>query len=275
MTIAVWATIAGLGAGLVGAALFQVSPIGLSEDRVNRLVEERLTQELAARDALASDTLGPSIENYLLSNPRILERVSDALKVEQEAETRRTAKKLIDDNRDRIFSSDGAVMLGNPDGDVTMVEFYDYNCGYCRRALPDVAALLAEDPELKLVLRQFPILTQGSVDAAKVGIMVARAGVDYWAFHQSVFASRGQVDLEVALREASALGLDPETLRADLDNTEVATVLSQSFALAKDLGIGGTPTFILGDEIIPGAVGLESLRQKIANVRSCGSTICP
>ena len=223
---------------------------------------------------MSATTIGPMVEEYLVANPRVLERVSTALTAEIEADRAAKMKVAVEENRDLIYSAEGGVVVGNPSGDVTLVEMYDYNCGYCRSTMPDIVALIEEDPNLKLVLRQFPILSQGSVDAAKVGVLVARAGVDYWSFHQAMFTTRGQVDGEVALREAAKLGLDAEELRTNLGNAEMGAALDTSFQLAQKLQINGTPTFIIGDEIIPGAVGLDVLRTKIANMRSCGSTRC-
>ncbi len=268
--------VAGVVAGGFGGYLVSRSPIGLDEQRIEKLVSEALTKAAAASpDSVSKESVGPLAEEYLLANPRVLERVSTALNTEIEAERTATMKLAVEENRDLIYTAEGAVVVGNPNGDVTLVEMYDYNCGYCRSTMPDLVALVNEDPKLKLVLRQFPILSQGSVDAAKVGVLVAKAGVDYWAFHKAMFTSRGQIDGESALRQATTLGLDPESLRTKLADPEVGTALDNSYELAQKLQITGTPTFIIGDEVIPGAVGIEALRTKIANLRKCGSTRCP
>jgi protein-disulfide isomerase len=263
-----------IGGGL-GGYLVTRPPFGFDEQRIQRLVAEGIAGGSADDvPAMSATTIGPMVEEYLVANPRVLERVSTALTAEIEADRAAKMKVAVEENRDLIYSAEGGVVVGNPSGDVTLVEMYDYNCGYCRSTMPDIVALIEEDPNLKLVLRQFPILSQGSVDAAKVGVLVARAGVDYWSFHQAMFTTRGQVDGEVALREAAKLGLDAEELRTNLGNAEMGAALDTSFQLAQKLQINGTPTFIIGDEIIPGAVGLDVLRTKIANMRSCGSTRC-
>lgn len=263
-----------IGGGL-GGYLVARSPFGFDEQRIQQLVAEGIANGSADDvPAMSAGTIGPMVEEYLLANPRVLERVSTALNAEIEADRAAKMKVAVEENRELIYSAEGGVVVGNPNGDVTLVEMYDYNCGYCRSTMPDIVALLDEDPNLKLVLRQFPILSQGSVDAAKVGVLVAKAGVDYWTFHQAMFTSRGQVDGEVALREAANLGLNVEELRADLNSAETGAALDTSYQLAKALQISGTPTFIIGDEIIPGAVGLDVLRTKIANVRKCGSARC-
>lgn len=268
--------VAGIVAGGLGGYLVSRSPIGLDEQRITQLVSDAVTEADTDDPAAVSEaSIGPLVERYLLENPRVLERVSTALNAEIEAERTEKMKVAVDENRDLIYSADGAVVVGNPNGDVTLVEMYDYNCGYCRSTMPDVVALVDGDPNLKLVLRQFPILSQGSVDAAKVGVLVAKSGVDYWSFHQALFTGRGQVDGETALRAAADLGLRPEDLRAKLVDPEVGAALDNSYKLAQQLQITGTPTFIIGDEVIPGAVGVDVLRAKIANVRKCGSTRCP
>lgn len=268
--------VAGIVAGGLGGYLVSRSPIGLDEQRITQLVSDAVTEADTDDPAAVSEaSIGPLVERYLLENPRVLERVSTALNAEIEAERTEKMKVAVDENRDLIYSADGAVVVGNPNGDVTLVEMYDYNCGYCRSTMPDVVALVDGDPNLKLVLRQFPILSQGSVDAAKVGVLVAKSGFDYWSFHQALFTGRGQVDGETALRAAADLGLRPEDLRAKLVDPEVGAALDNSYKLAQQLQITGTPTFIIGDEVIPGAVGVDVLRAKIANVRKCGSTRCP
>ena len=259
----------GMVAGAAGAAIAQFLPNTFPEARVLEIVDERLASNEAFREPLDA-----SIETYLMANPKILERVSEALARERGAEQRAKNKETIESNRQALFAGLGSVVVGNPDGDVTIVEMYDYNCEYCRRAMPDVMGLIEDDPELKVILRQFPILSPGSVDAAKVGTLVAGEGADYWSFHQELFTARGPVDLEVALEAAASVGLDPKGLRARLNEPAVDAAIAESFTLAQQLGVTGTPTFIIGDEIIPGAVGVEVLREKIVNVRACGSTAC-
>lgn len=254
------------------ATVLLFSPLSSIDQRVAERVEQRLAEFSEAPVDVAK--LGPAIEGYLVDNPGILERVSVALTAQKGAEQRAKTKALLAARRDEVFGAKDAVVVGNPDGDVTLVEFYDYNCEYCRRAVPDVAALLAEDPELRIVLRQLPILSEGSVEAAKVGLAVARRGGDYWAFHSGMFIERGQANLSKALSQGTAAGLTEESIRAELLNPELEASLAASVSLARELGINGTPSFVFADEIIPGAVGVDVLREKVANVRRCGSTRC-
>ncbi len=270
--------------GLALAPLLRPAPPALGDADVRAIVAE----VLAERDAKAAAaepakmntppmdvaTLGPMIDSYLMDNPRILQRMSDALnseiKLAQAAETR----DLIGKYREAIFNDPDRIVVGNPDGDVTLVEMFDYNCSYCRGALPDLAALIAEDPNLRVVLKEFPILSQESVDAARVAVVVSRQPVDYWAFHQKLFTSRGQVDEAVALKAAADLGLNPGMLKLDLQSDKVTSVIQKSYDIAKGLNISGTPTYIIGDELIPGAVPIDQLRTRIKNMRACGKTAC-
>jgi protein-disulfide isomerase len=174
-----------------------------------------------------------------------------------------------------IYDDPGHVVLGNPDGDVTLVEFFDYNCGFCRRAMPDMAQLLAEDSNLRIILKEFPVLSENSVDAARVAVAVANTpDSDYWAFHELLFTSRGQISGETALAAAEQIGMNRVSIELDIRSEAVASILQRSYTLAQGLNITGTPAYIIGDEIIPGAVGVEVLRRSIANMRKCGSTIC-
>jgi protein-disulfide isomerase len=230
-----------------------------------------MPQDVAAIDP---ETLNPLIESYLLSDPKILQRMSVALDTTLQAEERAQATGAIASMQEAIFNDPGQVVLGNPDGDVTLVEFFDYNCGYCRAALPDMAALLAEDPNLRVVLKEFPILSNESIDAARVAVLVGGADVDYWTFHEALFTSRGQVDKQVALAAAADLGLSPVALELDMGTEAVSQTIQTSYEIAKALNITGTPTYIIGNEIIPGAIGIDELRERVANMRACGETQC-
>lgn len=249
---------------------------GLDQPAVETIVADYLArqpQQSAAQ--LDAATLNPMIEEYLLGNPRILQQVNAALDVQLTAERKAATATALAELKPAIYDAPGQVVLGNPAGDVTLVEMFDYNCTYCRQALPQLAQLLEEDKGVKLILKEFPILSQGSLDAAKVAIQVADTDVDYWSFHQTLFTGRGQVDKAAALKAASDLGLNPIALEMGMGTPRIAEVIKSSYTIADKLKITGTPTFIIGDEIIPGAVPLDVLKAKIANMRACGSTTCP
>jgi protein-disulfide isomerase len=294
LVLAVGVLAGGLGATLLSAPrLDEAGARAIAEDVVAKSkpepgltasAVETIVADLLARQpkqdvpepvaALDQSTIDPMIEKYLLGNPRILQKVSAALDAELTAERTAATRTAMVELKPAIFNSENGIVLGNPNGDVTLVEMFDYNCGYCRQALPDLAALLDTDKNLKVILKEFPILSQGSVDAARIAAQVADADVDYWAFHQALFTSRGQVDKAVALKAAADLGLNPITLEMGMKAPRVDKVIEESYRIADRLKITGTPTFIIGDEIIPGAIGLEALQQRIANMRACGATVC-
>lgn len=238
-----------------------------------RSAEQAATPPVQAA-AIDPAVINPMIESYLMADPKILQRMSVALDTTLRAEEREQATGAIASMRDAIFNDPDQVVLGNPNGDVTLVEFFDYNCGYCRSAMPDTAALLAEDPNLRIVLKEFPILSNESIDAARIGVLVGKSDADYWAFHETLFTGRGQVDKQVALDAAAALGLNPVTLELDMGSEAVSKTIQTSYDIAKALNITGTPTYVIGNEIIPGAIGLDELRTRIANMRKCGETEC-
>ena len=276
--------IAGILAGALGYSTLQ-RPATPDATAIQAMIDQAISTydtKIASTIALPSpavaeldaDKLNPMIESYLMSDPKILQRMSVALDTTLQAEERSASTTAIAAMRDQIFNDPKQAVLGNPEGDVTLVEFFDYNCGYCRAAMPDMAQLLAEDPKLRVVLKEFPILSNESIDAARVSALVNDADVDYWAFHEALFTSRGQVDKKVALDAAAALGLSPVALELDMGTEAVSQLIQTSYEIAKELNITGTPTYIIGNEIIPGAIGIDDLRDRIANMRACGETQC-
>lgn len=278
VNIALGVAVVVLAAGLAASFLTRPAP-GLSENEVRAIVSEALAGQAAPASATSIEVadqkdMGAFIEDYLVANPRILERMSTALNAEMRAAEQEMTQLALAAFNDDIFNNPDDVVLGNPDGDVTLVEFFDYNCGYCRQVVADVLALTEEDTNLKVVLKEFPILSQGSSDAARVGVLVNRAGGDYAAFHTALFSSRGSIDAEAAFAAAESVGLSRVSLELDMNTPEVADVIERTYTVAQSLGISGTPTFIIGGEVIPGAVSKAELERRIANVRECGSSTC-
>jgi protein-disulfide isomerase len=217
------------------------------------------------------------IRDYLLRNPQLLQEVIaelDKLREAAEAEKHREAVKQ---NAAAIFNSPRQVTIGNPRGDVTLVEFFDYNCGFCRRALSDKIELMKADPKLRVVLKEFPVLGEGSLQAAQIAVAVRMqdksGGEKYFEFHQKMFASRGQVDGKRALAVVREIGFDTARIERDVKSDEVRLTIEESSRLAEALGINGTPTYIVGNEVVVGAVGVERLRTAINNAR-CGKVTC-
>jgi protein-disulfide isomerase len=210
------------------------------------------------------------IKDYLLKHPEVLQEVMSALdKKQQDAEAEK-ARTTIKENNATLFNSPHQVVLGNPQGDVTMVEFFDYNCGYCKRALPDMMTLLKSDPNIRFVLKEFPVLGEGSVDAAHVAVaarMQDPSGKKYIEFHQKLLGGRGPVDKARALAIAKEVGFDMTRLEKDMASGEVKATIDENMKLADALGVNGTPSYVVGSELVVGAVGLDSLKEKIAATR--------
>ena len=268
----------GLLAGGLGSLVLRTPPT-ISDADVRGIITEMLSKDKAPAPQQTAD-LDPSkvnklIENYLMSDPTILQRMNDKLTEQKQVAARAAMKQELADHADEIYQSADNVILGNPKGDVTLVEMFDYNCTFCKGALPDLAALIAEDHDLKVILKQFPILTSGSIDAARVAVLVNQnPNINYWDFHQKMFASRGEVGAGQALQVAEQLGGNRAELMLDMNGKHATEAIQASYKLAQELNVGGTPTYILGDELIPGAMPIDQIKQKIANLRKCGSTVC-
>jgi len=264
----------------LGVSLYGRPQPGLDETRVRAIVGDMIAENGASEEKRMSvaridrSTLDPMIESYLTANPQILDTMAKALTEQKRMAQAKADKTALASMHDEIYNDPDQVVLGNPDGDVTLVEMFDYNCGFCRGAVPDMAQLLNDDPKLRIILKEFPILSKGSVEAARIAVAAHRDGIDYWAFHTAMFSNRGQNDGDSAVATAQKLGLNPVQLKLDAAAKDVSDEIQKSYTIAQTLKVTGTPTYIIGDEIIKGAVGLDGLRQRIANMRACGSTIC-
>ncbi len=220
-------------------------------------------------DPLAADQRGEIeaiIKNYLTQHPEVVQDALAELEKRQQAADAEKHRQAVKENNATLFGSPHQVVLGNPQGTVTMVEFFDYNCGYCKRALPDMLGLLKTDPNLKFVLKEFPVLGEGSVEAAHVAVAVRMqdgTGKKYIEFHQKLLGSRGPVDKMRALAVAKEVGLDMARIEKDMGSDEVQKTIDENMKLADALGVSGTPSYVVGHEIVMGAVGLEALREKI------------
>ena len=216
------------------------------------------------------------VRDYLIAHPEVLEEAMNELTKRQAAAEAEKHQATIAKNAETIFNSPRGVTIGNKDGDVTFVEFFDYNCGYCKRAMTDMLELMKADPKLKVVLKEFPVLSQGSVEAAQVAVAVRMqdpTGRKYLDFHQKLLTGRGAADKARALAAAKEAGLDMAKLEKDLASPEVRATLEENLKLAESLGMNGTPSYVIGNQVVIGAVGVEALREKISNAR-CGKATC-
>jgi protein-disulfide isomerase len=234
--------------------------------------------ELIIKDYLAKnpEQVQQIVKDYLLKNPDLVQEVlTEYLKrrVPAAAAQRPAAapdkSAAVKENAPALFSSAHQVTLGNPKGDVTLVEFFDYNCGFCKRALADKLDLMKSDPNLRIVLKEYPILGAGSVEAAQVAVaarMQDPGGEKYLAFHEKLLHAP-QADKARALAVAGEVGLDVAQIERDFDSGEVQQTLEESRTLAAALSINGTPSYVVGDAVVVGAVGAAALKARIAQAR--------
>jgi protein-disulfide isomerase len=199
------------------------------------------------------------IRDYLTKNPQILVDMATELDKRQAIEQASLQTKAISDNADAIFRSPASHVAGNPNGDVSVVEFFDYNCPFCRRALHDVLKLINDDGKVRLVLKELPILSDDSAAAAKLALASNKQG-KYFEMHQKLLSEPGKADKEKALRIAKDLGLD------------IKKALDEAKDLAQKLSLKGTPLFLVGDRVISGAPDdlFDQLEAKVAEVRQNG-----
>jgi protein-disulfide isomerase len=215
------------------------------------------------------------VRDYLLKNPELMLEVQTALEVKLEKEQADKIRSAIKSNAKDIYRHPDAPVGGNADGDITVVEFFDYNCGYCKRGFADIAKLIENDPKVRVVLKEYPILSADSEKAAKVALAAKMQG-KYWEVHQAMLTSRGRVTEATALAAAEKAGLDMDKLKTDMKSDAVARELTRVKDLAKTMGINGTPHFLVGEKSIGGAPQdlYEQLSANVRQLRSDGCSFC-
>jgi protein-disulfide isomerase len=219
--------------------------------------------------------IGEIIKDYLIKNPEIMIDVQTALDEKLQAQQDAKLTAFMTKNGKEIYRSPNSSVAGNPNGDITVVEFFDFNCGFCKRGLPQVQQLIKDDKNVRFVFKELPILSKGSEEAAKVALAAKRQG-KYWEFHQAMLGSKGHADEASALKIAASLGLDMDKLKADMAGDDVKDELDRDLALAKKLGVNGTPHFLVGDKSIPGAPDdlHDQLEKLVTEFRKNGCPAC-
>lgn len=214
------------------------------------------------------------VRDYILSHPEIVEEALVALEAKRRDEQAAEQRAAIAELKDQIFESPHQAVLGNPEGQVTLVEFFDYNCGYCRRALNDMLALMESNPDLRVVMKEFPILSQGSMEAARISMAVSELAPDkYLDFHRDMFARPGEADGQKAIEVAQDLGLDTDALEKAAARPQIDEAIAEVRSLAVALGVNGTPSYVVGGEAVFGAVGFDRLQEKVVEARKCGDGV--
>ncbi|WP_322895394.1 MULTISPECIES: DsbA family protein [unclassified Yoonia] len=227
-------------ARLLGTAALCVAPLAgaaqnLSEDDVRALVLETIRE-----------------------NPVIIVEALQMLEQQQQEAQAEAARATLSDQRDLLENDSNAPVIGNPDGDVTIVEFFDYNCPYCRNAKTEIDALLAADANVRVVMREWPVLGEGSVFAARAALASREQGM-YEAFHNAMMTMEGRAEEQSVMRVAASVGLDVDQLRRDMDAPEITEHLQTSTGLSRALGFTGTPSFVIGDNLAPGMIAADQM----------------
>lgn len=237
-----------LRSALAGALLLTSAPAALAAD-MSRAEVEKIVRE------------------YLLANPEILNDMLSELKKREEAGAEEKAKRAIASNQDALFNDGYSYVAGNPNGDVVMVEFFDYRCGYCKKVRDDVLTLLKDDGNVRIVMKEFPILGAASVEASRAAIAARKQGDDkYWNFHNAMLGADG-LDSDAIYDIAAGQGIDVARLKEDMKSAEVDQVITKNHELAEKIGVDGTPAFIVGDRLYPGALDAEELKSLAAEHR--------
>lgn len=224
-----------------------------------------LPLQAAAQD-LSEDRVRELVLETIRENPEIVMEAVAILESRQAEAQAASQAEVLAEERDALERDPNAPVLGNPDGDVTVVEFFDYNCPYCRRAKPEIESLLEADPNVRLVYREWPILGEGSVVAARAALAAREQGL-YEDFHWAMMGMNGRAEESSVLRIAEDIGLDIAQLLRDMEAREIDAHIQTSMRLAQALGITGTPSFVIGDALVPGVVDADQLQTLVSDAR--------
>lgn len=220
--------------------------------------------------------IGVIVHEYLVKNPEVVREAVEELEKREKLAENETRKKVVADNSGKLFNSANQAVVGNPDGDVTLVEFFDYNCGFCKQSMANVAKLIEADPKLRVVLKDFPVLGPDSVEVAQIATALHDQfkGQKFWEFHRKVLGTRGHVGKAQALAVAKELGADVDKLERDMKSPAVSAGLQETAALADSLKFNGTPSWIVGKDAFVGGLPYAEMKGKIDSLRKCGKTVC-
>lgn len=262
---------------MAGAAAMLAGAVALGGGFGGATAEEKPTTPEAAKVFTPEQRAGIEavVREYLLANPELFLEVQSELEKKLEEIQSAKMKEAVKSNAAELFKRADAPAAGAEKGDITVVEFFDYNCGFCKRGLDDIAKLIENDDKVRVVFKELPILSQGSEEAAKVALAAKQQG-KYWEVHSALLGHRGSVNGETALKIAGKLGLDTAKLKADMETPAVKGEIEKVRDLAQKMGINGTPHFLVGDRAIPGAPDnlYEQLAGHIKDLRANGCEVC-
>ena len=213
---------------------------------------------------------GTQVREYLMANPEVIMEAVQVLEARQAEAQAQGDLNLVSDTAEAIFEDGYSWVGGNPDGDITIVEFFDYRCGFCRRAHPEVKALLETDGNIRYVAKEFPILGENSVISSRFALAVRKvAGDDAYAIaNEALIALNGDMQEPVLRRLAETLDLDADAVLQAMNDEDITRQISETRALAQKLQINGTPSFIMGGQMIRGYLPLDAMQDVIAEERN-------
>ncbi|MGE0474194.1 MAG: DsbA family protein [Nitrospirales bacterium] len=217
-------------------------------------------------DASFRQAVEQVVEEYIRTHPEVIEQTLQALQAKRQAEEREYMRQVIAMKHTELLNDPQSPVSGNLKGDVTVVEFFDYRCGYCKRVAGAVTQLQQDDPNVRVVYKDYPILGEASELASRAAL-ASKAQGKHLAFHEALLALEEEITMESLLAVATAVGLDTERLNQDMQAPAIETIIGRNRALARELGINGTPGFIIGTELVPGALSLRDLKDLVAQVR--------
>ena len=251
---------------LIWVAALLVAGAGAAWLIVEAIAQRSPSEPMTSQPSAQLDDFEQRVRDYLLKNPEVLLEAMQVLQERQRAAEAEAVRNAIATRRDEILNDPAAPVGGNEAGDVTLVEFFDYNCPYCRRVAPTVARLEEADSGLRIVYKEYPILGPGSQFAARAALASREQG-KYFPFHKAIMQADGNVAEETVMAIAREVGLDTEQLRADMQDPAIDAAIARNQQLAGALGIDGTPAFVIGDRVVPGAVDLATLQGLVARAR--------
>ena len=221
----------------------------------------------AIADGMDEDRIKQLVLEAIRENPGIVFEAAQLFEQQQQALQAQAAAQVFDTEKATLENDPNAPVLGNPDGDVTVVEFFDYNCPYCRRVKPEMEALLAADPNVRVVYREWPILGDWSVFAARAALASRNQG-KYEEFHWAMMQLKERAEEASILRTAEDIGLDVAQLRRDMNGPEIEEHIQTSMRLAQSLGFSGTPSFVIGDSLAPGLIQADQMIELVDQARA-------
>ncbi len=255
----------GLAGGVIGAGALALGYYAGTEHQPAPVAPI----EAAAAPALNQQAIESIVRNYLLQNPEIMVEVQTALETKQADAAQEQVKQVLASSQDQLFNPAHDAVFGNPEGDVTVYEFFDYNCGYCKRALPDMEAILKNDKNVRFVMKEFPILGPDSMRAHVVAqAFKALMPEKYVEYHEVLLGAQERATEASAIADAVKLGADEAQLREKMKDPAITKAFQETYQLAQKLNITGTPSYIIGNDLVPGAIGAEGLIERIAAART-------